>query len=186
MTPCIVVVLDDRWSSLTLSLPRNITSHSIKNLAFHSLPKRTMIILPILTTSLMHFFLKGWENVLFELGSKTLKTVLQRFSGTTEGPLLARPQSAFGKSRLAAITVQFQSNCGFSHQVFWRSHRVLVHAIHGRVVARYNGRVAALNVLFTKAFFLEVDESWVQSIEVSINRSAPTGRHFPPDSYGQF
>ena len=28
-----------------------------------------MIILPILTTPLIHFSLKGWENVLFELGS---------------------------------------------------------------------------------------------------------------------
>ena len=29
-----------------------------------------MIILPVLTTSLIHFFLKGWEKVLFELGSE--------------------------------------------------------------------------------------------------------------------
>ena len=29
-----------------------------------------MIIVPILTTSLIHFSLKGWENVLFELGSE--------------------------------------------------------------------------------------------------------------------
>ena len=27
-------------------------------------------VLPILTTALMHFSLKGWENVLFELGSE--------------------------------------------------------------------------------------------------------------------
>ena len=29
-----------------------------------------MIIVPILTSSLIHFSLKGWENVLFELGSE--------------------------------------------------------------------------------------------------------------------
>ena len=29
-----------------------------------------MFMLPILTISLIHFFLKGWENVLFELGSE--------------------------------------------------------------------------------------------------------------------
>ena len=29
-----------------------------------------MTILPILATSLIHFSLKGWENVLFELGSE--------------------------------------------------------------------------------------------------------------------
>ena len=29
-----------------------------------------MIIIPILTTSLIHYSLKGWENVLFELGSE--------------------------------------------------------------------------------------------------------------------
>ena len=40
------------------------------NLAFHSLLRWKMTILPILTTSLIHFSLKGWENVLFELGSE--------------------------------------------------------------------------------------------------------------------
>ena len=32
-----------------------------------------MIILPILTTSLIHSYLKVWENVLFELGSKRVE-----------------------------------------------------------------------------------------------------------------
>ena len=32
-----------------------------------------MIILPIHTTSLIHFSLKGWENVLFELESERLE-----------------------------------------------------------------------------------------------------------------
>ena len=38
-----------------------------------------MIILPILTTSLVHFSLKGWENVLFELGSGRVKIALSIF-----------------------------------------------------------------------------------------------------------
>ena len=34
-----------------------------------------MIILPILTSSLTHFCLKGWENVLFQLGSGRVKII---------------------------------------------------------------------------------------------------------------
>ena len=33
-----------------------------------------MIGLPILNTSLVHFLLKGWENVLCELGSERVST----------------------------------------------------------------------------------------------------------------
>ena len=44
-------------SNLPCSLNRNITSHSMENVAFHSLLRWKMIILPILTTSLMHFLL---------------------------------------------------------------------------------------------------------------------------------
>ena len=72
--------------SLTPSLPRvikcqispaasplsNITSDSTENLAFHTLLRWKMIILPILPTSPIQFSLKGWENVLFELGVKGL------------------------------------------------------------------------------------------------------------------
>ena len=32
-----------------------------------------MILVPVLTTSLIHFSWKGWENVLFELGSERVK-----------------------------------------------------------------------------------------------------------------
>ena len=32
-----------------------------------------MILVPVLTTSLIHFSLKGWENVLFELGTERVK-----------------------------------------------------------------------------------------------------------------
>ena len=45
-------------SNFSCSQTRNITSHSMKNLAFHSLLRWEMIILPILTTSLIHLSLK--------------------------------------------------------------------------------------------------------------------------------
>ena len=60
----------DQISNFPCSLTRSITSHSMKNVAFHSLLGWKMIILAILTTSLIHSSLKGWENVLFELGSE--------------------------------------------------------------------------------------------------------------------
>ena len=50
-------------SNFPCSLTRNITSHSMENLAFRSLLWWRRIILPILTTSLIHFSLGGWENV---------------------------------------------------------------------------------------------------------------------------
>ena len=49
-------------SNLSCSLTRNITSLSMKNLAFHSLLRWKITILSILTTSLIHFSLEGWEN----------------------------------------------------------------------------------------------------------------------------
>ena len=55
------------------SLTRNITSHSVENLAFHSLLRWKMIILPLLTTSLIHFSLKGLENVLFDIGCERVQ-----------------------------------------------------------------------------------------------------------------
>ena len=47
----------------------------INNLAFHRLLRWKTIILPILTTSLRHFSLKGLENLLFEFGSERVKMV---------------------------------------------------------------------------------------------------------------
>ena len=47
----------------------NITQY--KNLAFHSLLRWKMIILPILTSSLMCFCSKSWGNVRFELDVRT-------------------------------------------------------------------------------------------------------------------
>ena len=68
-----------RWSSsnFSYSLTRNITSHSMENLAFHSLLRWKMIMLPILMTSLIHLSLKGWENILFELGSEAFHNLLK-------------------------------------------------------------------------------------------------------------
>ena len=68
----LLLIRSQEWSmpNFLYSLTRNITSHSMKNLAFHSVFRRKMIILPILTTWLIHSSLKGRENVLFERGSK--------------------------------------------------------------------------------------------------------------------
>ena len=52
------------------SLPRNITSHSMKNLDLHSLLRWNMIILPNSHYLTYRFIFKGWENVLFELGNE--------------------------------------------------------------------------------------------------------------------
>ena len=46
------------------------TSYNMKNLANHRLPRWKMITLPILANLLIHFSSKGWENVLFQLGSE--------------------------------------------------------------------------------------------------------------------
>ena len=64
-------------SNFLCSLTRNITSDRMKNLAFHSLLRWQMIIL----LSLIHFSLKGWENVLFELGSERVKRGMVRARG---------------------------------------------------------------------------------------------------------
>ena len=44
-------------SNLPCSFVRNFTSHSMKNLAFHSLPRLKIIIIPILASSLTHISL---------------------------------------------------------------------------------------------------------------------------------
>ena len=62
----------DQVSNFPCNLTRNITSHSKENLAFHSLLRWKMIILPILTTHFTYTFLfeRFWEMPLFELGSE--------------------------------------------------------------------------------------------------------------------
>ena len=74
-------------SNFPCSLTSNITSHSMENLAFHSLLRWKMIVLPILTTSLIHFFERWWENVLFELGTERIKRTrkLRRRGGRQPG-----------------------------------------------------------------------------------------------------
>ena len=56
-------------------LTRNMTSHSKENLAFHSLLRWKMILIQILTT-LCIFSLEGWENVLFELRSERVNSLM--------------------------------------------------------------------------------------------------------------
>ena len=73
----------DKWRSLPrvinvkfpCSLTRNITSHRMESLAFHSLLRWKMIILyyQFSLTHLYLFSLNGWKNVLFELGSQRVK-----------------------------------------------------------------------------------------------------------------
>ena len=41
-------------------------------MAFYSLLRWKVIVLPILTTSYNYYSLEGWENVFFELGSKSV------------------------------------------------------------------------------------------------------------------
>ena len=54
---------DWSMSNFPCSLTGNITSHSMENFTFHSLLRWKMIVLLILTTSLIHSSLKGWENL---------------------------------------------------------------------------------------------------------------------------
>ena len=62
---------------LQLHQKYNITQY--EELGFQSLLRRKMIILPILTTSLIHFSLKCWENIILELGGERAKTVRSRY-----------------------------------------------------------------------------------------------------------
>ena len=55
LTLSLLRVIDVKFSC---SLTRNITSHSMENLAFHSLLRWKMIIIQILATPLMHFLFK--------------------------------------------------------------------------------------------------------------------------------
>ena len=64
----------------TCIVTSNITWHSMKNLAFHSLLRWKMIIVPILTTTI-HFSLKGCENLLFELGNETVNNQYSILTG---------------------------------------------------------------------------------------------------------
>ena len=65
-----------------LRLPRDITSHSMKNLSFHSLLDERWLYLPILTTSLIRFSLK---MCFLNLGVKGLINPLRGALFTPEG-----------------------------------------------------------------------------------------------------
>ena len=71
-------------SNFSCSLTSNITSHSMKNLAFHSLLRWKMIILPILTTYRTHSSLKGCENVFLNFGAKGLTSVYMKCRQSVE------------------------------------------------------------------------------------------------------
>ena len=90
---------------------RNITPHSKKNLAFHSLLRRNMIIPLILTTSFIHFSLKGWENVLVELGSERVNPgacviVRDVFVGGPSFPTLFAAAIFEGRIRICEVKVR--------------------------------------------------------------------------------
>ena len=53
----------DQFDISPAASPELIISHSIKNLAFHSILRRKMIILPILTASLIHLSLISFLNL---------------------------------------------------------------------------------------------------------------------------
>ena len=65
------------WSIWNFPCSLTRTSHSVKNLGVHSLLRRKMIILPILTTSLAHLD-NSWDNLLLNLGAKGLTLSLPR------------------------------------------------------------------------------------------------------------
>ena len=60
-------------SKFPCSLTRNMTSHSMENLTFHSLLRWKVIILQFSLHPSYNRFLKGWENTLFELRNERVK-----------------------------------------------------------------------------------------------------------------
>ena len=75
------------WSipNFSCSFTGNITSNSMTNLAFHSLLSRKKIIATILTTSLINFSLKVWENVLFNRDN--VRTLTDEYTTSNSNPL---------------------------------------------------------------------------------------------------
>ena len=68
-----------------------IQHHTVWRTCLLSLLRWKKIILPILTTSLLHFSLEGWENVLFELGSeRNLTLSLPSSKRTFSEPLIEK------------------------------------------------------------------------------------------------
>ena len=93
--------------TLALPLPKSVQfqfppqTHQIitqymKNLSFHSLLRWQIIILPILTTSLMIFPLKGWKNVLFEVVSERVNLLVRIITDQNwpRGQIYSLPRNA--------------------------------------------------------------------------------------------
>ena len=78
------------------SLTKILTPHSMKNLAFDNLLNGNIIKLAIVTTSLVHFSLKGWENAHFELGSERVNLLLAWARWAWRTPLSRCPRSTTG------------------------------------------------------------------------------------------
>ena len=79
--------------------------------SIHSWLRCKVIILPILTTSLKHFSLKGWENVVFRRGSERV-ALTQISAYTTHKNLAAR------KIMEAMRTAYAEKETGRSHNTF--------------------------------------------------------------------
>ena len=62
--------MDQSWGG---SFKFPLQPHQKYHLTFHSLLRWKIIKVAILTTSLIHSYLNGWENVVFELGSEKVK-----------------------------------------------------------------------------------------------------------------
>ena len=83
-------------SNIPCSLTRNMTSHSMENLTFHSLLRRKTIILQILATSLIELLSAPWDTVL--LFEKVLEKVSQNRPCYTM-PCWAKPRNRVAVSR---------------------------------------------------------------------------------------
>ena len=81
--------------NVPLSITRNITSHSMKNLAFHSLPRWKIDILPILTTYLtvciFSYVGRMYFLTCFTTSSCPLQGSSNALSSSITRPAVARP-----------------------------------------------------------------------------------------------
>ena len=96
-------------SNFPCSLTRNITSHSMENLTFHSLLRWKMIILPTLITKLTHIVLRGWENALFEIRSERVK-FMQRLQHLQRVGPLQNIKKKIEKYFFAATSYRYKSS----------------------------------------------------------------------------
>ena len=102
-------------SNFSCSLTRNITLHSMKKLAFHSLLRRTMIILPILTISMRTFLFKLLciDTYRFYSRFESHHAILRRFSGAQEvlhKHILARHAFRAGRKSSSMLGCNLNAN----------------------------------------------------------------------------